>query len=187
MPVLNCPMWLTPFPTCRGYNHPLAAHPLHWPLQPKCAHYLAEDDNCHNTWWCPECYSNILHRVRNVRVQFPSRNTNQWKVKCNSVQSVLEPSSQQRGIFTSYSSVHTKYSLSPCKIEQSLTVRTFLPPHDEVQFRHWLKFMEIIDNALSNVFISCRVQLKSAERDFFNTSVQFRTERSFNSVRHRKE
>ncbi len=158
MSVLNCPVWLTPFPTCQGCKHPLAAHPLHWPLQPKCAHYFAEDDNHYNTLWCPECffflnyfwwnispyciysplpplrgqpsakchprwqpilglavrcrlgrlldsnaglqlhnlvslpmshhcsqwaecYSNILHRVRNVRVQFPSSNHQSMKSK----------------------------------------------------------------------------------------------------------
>ncbi len=37
---------------------PLVTHPMHMSPHPTCAHYLAEDDNNHNTWRCPECNSN---------------------------------------------------------------------------------------------------------------------------------
>jgi hypothetical protein len=60
IPVLNCPMWPAPFPTYQGCKHPLATHPLHWPLHCTCAHYLVEDNNHHSTFWCPECNTLLM-------------------------------------------------------------------------------------------------------------------------------
>ncbi len=45
MPVLNCPMWPTPFPTYQDCKWPLDTHPLHWPFHPTSVHYLVEDNN----------------------------------------------------------------------------------------------------------------------------------------------
>jgi hypothetical protein len=61
----------------QGCEHPLATHPVHWPLFTTLTHnYVSKDDNHHSMLWCPGCY-----RQNNITINIPTPIMNHKMVK----------------------------------------------------------------------------------------------------------